>query len=61
MAPNDASDFTRDSNACCQQDPLLNWSDTQDWDFARRGFIAKLDDPVIRNADGKAVWDLGQY
>jgi len=31
-----------------------------DADFATRGFIATRADPVIRNADGKTVWDTSE-
>ena len=37
----------------------LPFADTQDFDFATRGFIATLADPVIRGADGKPVRNLG--
>ncbi len=33
----------------------------QDLDFATRGFIATLKDPVIRKADGSVVYDLRSY
>lgn len=33
----------------------------QDLDFATRGFIATLKDPVIRKADGTVVYDLRSY
>ena len=35
--------------------------DGRDADFAGRGFIATRADPVIRAADGRAVWNLGSY
>ncbi len=35
--------------------------DGRDADFAARGFIATLQDPVIRDAKGKVVWDLNAY
>lgn len=39
----------------------LNWSDNEAFEQASRGFIASLDDPVIRNANDLPVWDLGAY
>jgi alkyl sulfatase BDS1-like metallo-beta-lactamase superfamily hydrolase len=33
----------------------------EDEDFASRGFVATLADPVIRNKDGKPVWNLDAY
>ncbi len=35
--------------------------DGRDSEFATRGFIATLSDPVIRNAKGAQVWNLGAY
>ncbi|WP_411290484.1 alkyl/aryl-sulfatase [Sphingorhabdus sp.] len=35
--------------------------DGRDRDFADRGFIGTLSDPVINNKDGKPVWNLGAY
>lgn len=37
----------------------LPFADAQDFDFASRGFLATLADPVIRDAGGKPVRDLG--
>lgn len=34
----------------------LAWQDTQDFEFAQRGFIARLDEPVIVNDAGRQVW-----
>ncbi len=35
--------------------------DGRDADFAARGFVATLQDPIIRDAKGKVVWDLNAY
>ena len=35
--------------------------DGRDFDFADRGFIGTLSDPVITDRDGKPVWNLGAY
>ena len=35
--------------------------DGRDREFADRGFIGTLSDPVINNKDGKPVWNLGAY
>ncbi len=35
--------------------------DGRDAEFAGRGFVATLPDPVIRNAKGDVVWDLNAY
>lgn len=51
-APTDA---TRKANAAALAD--LPMADRQDFDFAQRGFVATLKDPVIRDAAGNPVWD----
>ncbi len=33
----------------------------QDLEFARRGFVTTLKDPVIRDANGKQLWNLDAY
>ena len=55
----DATSFTAAANAALLQQ--LNWSDAQDYELAIRGFIATLDDPVIRDKTGRPVWDLNAY
>jgi len=35
--------------------------DGRDLDFADRGFMGTLSDPIITNKDGKPVWNLGAY
>jgi alkyl sulfatase BDS1-like metallo-beta-lactamase superfamily hydrolase len=35
--------------------------DGRDIDFADRGFLGSLSDPIITNKDGKPVWNLGAY
>ena len=35
--------------------------DGRDADFAQRGFVATRADPVIRNAQGKPVWNIAAY
>jgi len=39
----------------------LPFSDRQDFDFAGRGYVGTLGDPVIRRADGGVAWDLTAY
>ena len=39
----------------------LPFDDTQDFEDARRGFVAALDPGVIRNAAGEVVWDNDVY
>jgi alkyl sulfatase BDS1-like metallo-beta-lactamase superfamily hydrolase len=39
----------------------LPFDNTQDFDFAARGFIATLENPVIKDDAGKVVFDLSSY
>lgn len=39
----------------------LPFEDRQDFEFAARGYIGTLADPVIRRADGGVAWDLTAY
>ena len=39
----------------------LPFEDHQDFDFASRGYLGTLADPVIRRADGAIAWDLTAY
>lgn len=61
MEPQDATEFTGKANRALAEDEQLDWQDRRDMDFATRGFIARLEKPVISAEDGRAVWDLGNY
>jgi alkyl sulfatase BDS1-like metallo-beta-lactamase superfamily hydrolase len=54
-----ATGFTASANAALLQQ--LNWSDTQDYELASRGFIATLDAPVIHDKSGRPVWNLDAF
>ena len=51
--------FTRQANQQVRQS--LSFGDRQDFDDARRGFIATLSPLLIKNTDGGVVWDLESY
>ena len=38
-----------------------DFADRQDFEFASRGFVATREDPQIRAADGRVVWDLSAW
>jgi alkyl sulfatase BDS1-like metallo-beta-lactamase superfamily hydrolase len=44
-----------------QSSATLPADDGSDLDFASRGFIGTRSDPLIRNKDGKPVWNLDAY
>jgi alkyl sulfatase BDS1-like metallo-beta-lactamase superfamily hydrolase len=48
-----------EANAAVRQ--RFAFDDTQDLQDARRGFMGTAKDSVIRNREGRAVWDLGAY
>jgi alkyl sulfatase BDS1-like metallo-beta-lactamase superfamily hydrolase len=57
--PADATAVTRAQNRALLD--VLPFRDTQDFVDARRGFLATLPEVVIRNAQGRVVWNLGEY
>ncbi len=57
-APPLASPAVKADNAALSA--TLNWGDTQDFDFAARGFVGTLADPLIRDAAGTVVRDLSE-
>ena len=58
-APLDATAVTRSLNRAVLD--ALPFADTQDFDDARRGFLATLPEVEIRNAQGRVVWSLRDY
>ena len=59
QAQEDATAMTRQSNASVAQ--RLPFQDSEDFEDARRGFVATLPDATIRSADGRVVWSLKDY
>jgi alkyl sulfatase BDS1-like metallo-beta-lactamase superfamily hydrolase len=57
--PQDATAITRALNRAVLD--TLPFADTQDFDDARRGFVASLPEIEIRNAQGRVVWSLRDY
>lgn len=39
----------------------LPFDDTQDLDDVRRGFLGTAEENLVKDADGRTVWDLGAY
>lgn len=57
--PFTATDVTRSANLAFGANlPIADQSDFED---ARRGFIAAIEDGLIKDADGKVVWDQARY
>jgi alkyl sulfatase BDS1-like metallo-beta-lactamase superfamily hydrolase len=54
-----ATSFTREANAKAVQG--LSLDDQQDFEDARRGLRGGEGDVIIRNADGKTIWDSTTY
>ncbi len=58
--PADATDHTRRVLSAAAE--RLDLTDTADVDDARRGFVAPLPDGgIVRNAEGRVVWDANRY
>lgn len=57
--PNDATEATKKANQAIAD--YLPFSDTQDFDDAKKGFIADLPSPIIQGEGGNTVIDLSQY
>ena len=51
-----ATKFTRAAQRAVRE--RLPFSDTEDFELARRGFIATIPDGVVRNEQGRALWNL---
>ncbi len=59
--PKEASIFTIEQNKALYENPVLDWEDKIDFENAQRGFIARMEDLVIRNEKGEIVWELPPY
>jgi len=46
-------------DACCN--PIFDWQDRQDFEFASRGLIYRPDDPDIRDKDGEIIWRHAEF
>ncbi len=57
--PKDASSVTRALNRAVLD--ALPFADTQDFEDARRGFVATLPEVEIKNDQGRIVWSLVEY
>ena len=55
----EATLFTKQANDAVLQ--TAPFADTQDFADASRGFVATLANPVIKDASGNIVWDLGAF
>lgn len=56
LAPKPATEHTRAANLAARD--RLPFDDRRDYDDVQRGFVATLEDPVIRRSDGAVVVDL---
>ncbi|AYV31693.1 Metallo-beta-lactamase superfamily protein [Streptomyces sp. ADI95-16] len=58
-SPRDAEPPIAEANAGVLR--RFPFEDTRDQENERRGFIATVEEPAIRAADGRVVWDLNAY
>lgn len=54
--PDEPTTFTRQSHRAACRDPVFDWENRQDFEFASRGLIHRPGDPAITDADGVVVW-----
>lgn len=57
--PKESSFFTKKANEKLQKS--LPFKNNRDFEDAQRGFIARLPSTIIRDDQGKVVWDMDQY
>jgi len=57
--PKAASDATKQANAALKQ--ALPFNDQQDFADAQKGFLGTWEEPTIKDAKGRAVWDFGSF
>ena len=55
----DATEATIEQNSTVMSE--LNFDDTMDFELSNKGFIAALETPIIKDAEGTVVYDLTQY
>ena len=55
----DASSFTKEKNEHVLKE--LPFSDTKDFEDAKKGFIATFPDLIIKNNEGSVIWDMKSY
>ena len=55
----DATANTERANAAVRQAMTMN--DKQDFEDATRGLMAQLNDPIVKAADGRVVWNTQRY
>jgi alkyl sulfatase BDS1-like metallo-beta-lactamase superfamily hydrolase len=59
VQPKPATEYTKKINA--EYLKKLPFANKQDFDDAKRGFVAALPNKVIKREDGSIVWDLNSY
>ena len=55
-APDRPTAHTRRTHRDACADPVFDWENRQDFEFASRGLVHRPDDPAITDADGVVVW-----
>ena len=55
-APDRPTAWTRRAHRAACHDPVFDWENRQDFEFASRGLVHRPDDPAITDADGAIVW-----
>ena len=54
--PDKPTTSTRQAHRAACRNPIFDWENRQDFEFASRGLLHRPDDPAITDADGVVVW-----
>ena len=54
--PDKPTNFTRQAHLAACRDPVFDWENRQDFEFASRGLIHRPGDPAITDSEGAVVW-----
>ena len=54
--PDKPTIYTRQAHRAACRNPVFDWENRQDFEFASRGLLHRPDDPAITDADGVVVW-----
>ncbi len=57
----EATEYTKEINKSFLSNNSLNIEDTEDFEFASKGLIAKLENPIIKDEEGNIVFNLNEY
>lgn len=60
-SPDEPTETTTRLHRLALSDPVFNWQDRQDFDWATRGLIHRGDEPAIFTEDGQIAWHHAEF